>query len=207
MQYNQLRLTSDHQVLESYARPDARKATATKDDFDMWQQAAGWNHSSMALMLDPTLKAMDLLQSCTQFTHDYMHGVLQGTGPIVLFQFLCATEGVLQMYQFLEGYFGHWVFPKACGRANMLVPISARKNPTTSKIKKSCQASECLAMFPIIWHFIHSVAMPRGHKPEACQAFLAMAAFIDQIHDGNQVGLLTRSTLSQSFHQAFPDIS
>ena len=80
--------------------------------------------------------------------------------------------------------------------------------------KKTCQASECLAMFPIIRHFIHSVAMPKGHKPEACQAFLAMAAFMDQVHDGNQAGLITRTTLLpaveqaiQSFHQAFPELS
>ena len=83
LQYNQLSLTTDDEVLESYARLDA-KATSTKHDFDMWQQATGWNHSSMALMLDPALKAMDLLQPCAQFTHDYMHGVFQGTGPIVL---------------------------------------------------------------------------------------------------------------------------
>jgi hypothetical protein len=80
--------------------------------------------------------------------------------------------------------------------------------------KTSCQVSECLAMFPTIRHFIHSVAMPKGHKPEACQAFLAMAAFIDQVHDGNQSGLITRTTLLpaveqaiQTFHQAFPEIS
>ena len=69
-------------------------------------------------------------------------------------------------------------------------------------------------MFPTIRHFIHSVAMPKGHKPEACQAFLAMAAFMDQVHDGNQAGLITRTTLLpaveqaiQTFHQAFPEIS
>ena len=106
-------MTSDDQVLESYARLDARKATSTKNDFDMWQQATGWNHSSMALMLDPALKAMDLLQPCTQFTHDYMHGVLQGTGPIVLFHLISAMEEILHIYQFLEGYFTHWVFPKS----------------------------------------------------------------------------------------------
>ena len=111
MQYNQLSLTTDDQVLESYARLDARKATSTKNDFDMWQQATGWNHSSMALMLDPALKAMDLLQPCTQFTRDYMHGVLQGTGPIVLFHFISAMEEILHIYQFLEGYFAHWVLP------------------------------------------------------------------------------------------------
>jgi hypothetical protein len=188
---------------------------STKNDFDMWQQATGWNHSSMALMLDPALKAMDLLQPCTQFTHDYMHGVLQGTGPIVLFHFISAMEEILHIYQFLEGYFAHWVFPKSW-KSQHIGSYFSKKKMTSHKQngKKSCQASECLAMFPIIRHFIHSVAMPKGHKPEACQAFLAMAAFIDQVHDGNQAGLITRTTLLpaveqaiQTFHQAFPEIS
>ena len=181
----------------------------------MWQQATGWNHSSMALMLDPALKAMDLLQPCTQFTHDYMHGVLQGTGPIVLFHFISAMEEILHIYQFLEGYFAHWVFPKSW-KSHHIGSYFSKKKMTSHKQngKISCQASECLAMFPIIRHFIHSVAMPKGHNPEACQAFLAMAAFIDQVHDGNQAGLITRTTLLpaveqaiQTFHQAFPEIS
>ena len=181
----------------------------------MWQQATGWNHSSMALMLDPALKAMDLLQPCTQFTHYYMHGVLQGTGPIVLFHFISAMEEILHIHQFLEGYFAHWVFPKSW-KSQHIGSYFSKKKMTSHKQngKNSCQASECLAMFPIIRHFIHSVAMPKGHKPEACQAFLAMAAFIDQVHDGNQAGPITRTTLLpaveqaiQTFHQAFPEIS
>ena len=105
-------------------------------------------------------------------------------------------------------------FPRV-GKANTLAATLPRKMTSHKQNgKPSCQVSECLAMFPTIRHFIHSVAMPKGHKPEACQAFLAMAAFIDQAHDGNQAGLITRTTLLpaveqaiQTFHQAFPEIS
>ena len=45
--------------------------------------------------------------------HDYMYGVLQGTGPIVLFHFMSAMEEILHIYQFLEGYVAHWVCPRS----------------------------------------------------------------------------------------------
>ena len=38
-------------------------------------------------------------------TRVYMHGVLV--------HFMSAMEEILHIYQFLEGYFAHWVFPKS----------------------------------------------------------------------------------------------
>ena len=105
--YDQLVLTSNSQVLESYAKLHARKATTTRAEFELWEKATGWTYSPLALLLDDQLKSMNLLQPCSQLTYDYMHGVLQGTGPIVLFHFLCAMDTVLQVWQFLEGYFKH----------------------------------------------------------------------------------------------------
>ena len=79
--------------------------------------------------------------------------------------------------------------------------------------KFSCQASELLAIFPVVRHFVHAVCMPRGLCLPASQAFLAMAAVIDQVHDGNQAGVISRNTLLpaietsiEGFHTAFPAI-
>ena len=58
--------------------------------------------------------------------HDYMYGVLQGTGPIVLFHFMSAMEEILHIYQFLEGYVAHWV--PGVGKANTLAATFPRKN-------------------------------------------------------------------------------
>ena len=77
----------------------------------------------------------------------------------------------------------------------------------------SCQASELLAIFPVVRHFVHAVCMPRGLCLPASQAFLARAAVIDQVHDGNQAGVISRNTLLlaietsiEGFHTAFPAI-
>ena len=43
--YSQLVLTSDAEVRQSHAKLDAKKTQCTKAEFDMWQQATGWNHS------------------------------------------------------------------------------------------------------------------------------------------------------------------
>ena len=111
--YSQLVLTSDAEVLQSYAKLDAKKTQCTKAEFDMWQQATGWNHSSKALLLDQDLKSMGQLRPCSQFAHDYMHSILQGVAPIVLYQWLCAMEEGFQVWSGLEAYFQFWVFPRA----------------------------------------------------------------------------------------------
>ena len=212
--YDQLVLTTNGQVLESYAQLHARKAICTKANFELWEKATGWTYSPLALMLDDQLKAMKLLQPCSQFTHDYMHGVLQGTGPIALFHFLCAMDTELQVWQFLEGYFKHWTFPKQWKSQHVGTYFSKKKMVSHKNNQKfSCQASELLAIFPVVRHFVHAVCMPRGLCLPASQAFLAMAAVIDQVHDGNQAGVISRNTLLlaietsiEGFHTAFPAI-
>lgn len=212
--YDQLVLTTNGQVLESYAQLHARKAICTKANFELWEKATGWTYSPLALMLGDQLKAMKLLQPCSQFTHDYMHGVLQGTGPIALFHFLCAMDTELQVWQFLEGYFKHWTFPKQWKSQHVGTYFSKKKMVSHKNNQKcSCQASELLAIFPVVRHFVHAVCMPRGLCLPASQAFLAMAAVIDQVHDGNQAGVISRNTLLpaietsiEGFHTAFPAI-
>ena len=134
--YDQLVLTSNSQVLESYAKLHARKATTTRAEFELWEKATGWTYSPLALLLDDQLKSMNLLQPCSQFTHDYMHGVLQGTGPIVPFHFLCAMDTVLQVWQFLEGYFKHWEFPKQW-KSQHVGTYFAKKKCLTTKVTKN----------------------------------------------------------------------
>ena len=47
--------------------------------------------------------------------------------------------------------------------------------------KISVQASECLAIYPIVRQFVYNVALPNGLQAPACQALLAMASLIDQV--------------------------
>ena len=82
--YDQLHLVTNQQLLDSYQRLHARHGTCTKEEFANWQQATGLSYSKYALMLNHQLLAKGLIQPVSQFCHDWMHGILQGTGPIVL---------------------------------------------------------------------------------------------------------------------------
>ena len=210
--YSQLKLTSDQDVLQSYASLHARKQHCTKADFELWQQATGWSHSDQALLLDQQLNSMGLLRPCSQFAHDPMHGVLQGTAPICLFHFLCSMEEDLEIWSFLENYFPLWKFPNNSKTPHLGTFFQKKKVATHKNNQKiSCQASECLALFPVVRHFVHCIANPQNHQPKACAALLAMANLIDQIQDGNLAGLISRATLVQAaedaiatFQQAWP---
>ena len=212
--YSQLDLASDQDVLQSYATLHSRKETCSKADFELWQQATGWSHSDKALLLDQDLVSMNLLKPCSQFAHDPMHGVLQGTAPICLYHFLCSMEEDLDIWQFLENFFPLWQFPKNSKTPHLGTFFQKKKVASHKNSQKiSCQASECLALFPVVRHFVHSVANPQKHQPKACAALLAMANLIDQIQDGNLANLISRDTLVQAaenaittFQQAWPDI-
>lgn len=200
---SQLVLTTDDQVLQSYAQLHARASTCTKQEFEMWQQATGWTYSHKAMLIDDELLARNVLKPVSQFCHDYMHGILLGTGPLCLYQFLVALESSMAIWQFLEGYFQFFQYPKGWSSTHIHTFFSKKKVSSHKASEKiSCQASELLAMFPVVRHFVHAVARPQGLCEAACQALLAMATAIDHVHYGNQAGLTTREALLQAMENA-----
>ena len=212
--YNQLVLTTDAAILQSYATLDQKRDRCSKKEFDLWQQATGWTWSAKALLLDQSLLARNVLHPVSQFCHDYMHGVLQGTAPIVLYHFLVAVSSSIKVWGHFERYCAFWRLPSAW-KCNHVASLFSKKKETNHKNneKFSCQASECLAIYPIVRHWVHMVVAPAGHAPKACQALLAMAAVIDQVHGGNQWHVITKDTLLpameesiQSFRDAFPEL-
>ena len=101
---------------------------------------------------------------------------------------------------FFGRYFPFWHFPKAwkCSHvANYFSKKKATSHKNNQKI--SCQASEILAMFPVVRHFAYTIVQPRGHCPEASLALLAMAM---AMHDGNQAGVTTRASLLDAMEDA-----
>ena len=81
------------------------------------------------------------------------------------------------------------------GKTTLPYLFQAKRVAKYKKSRKfSCTASECLALFPPISHFIRTVVMPRGVAPEACSAFVAMADLIDQVHAGAQWKLVSKSS-------------
>ena len=162
--YSQLQLVTNQQLLASYQRLHVRHGTRNKKEFAFWQQATGLSYSKFAIMLNQNLLSRNLVQPVSQFWHDWMHGILQGTAPIVLHHTLqaIAAEG-FEVYQYLEKYFQVWQYPQH-QKCQYICPCAFPSKEKIEKSKKamkfSCTASECLAIFPIIRHFVESVLQP-----------------------------------------------
>ena len=162
--YSQLQLVTNQQLLASYQRLHVRHGTRNKKEFAFWQQATGLSYSKFAIMLNQNLLSRNLVQPVSQFWHDWMHGILQGTAPIVLHHTLqaIAAEG-FEVYQYLEKYFQVWQYPQH-QKCQYICPCAFPSKEKIEKSKKamkfSCTASECLAIFPTIRHFVESVLQP-----------------------------------------------
>lgn len=148
--YHQPVLTNDQEVLDSYQRLHAGCSTCSKNDFAMWEKASGWSYSSKALLLDQDLLSQGLLLPVSQFCHDYMHGVLQGTGPVVLFHFLCQMEEHLATWAFLEGYFPFFQYPKAWKCQHVSSYFTKKKaRPTKAMGRSVAKPVNCLPFFQL----------------------------------------------------------
>ena len=77
--YSQLQLVTNQQLLASYQRLHVRHGTRNKKEFAFWQEATGLSYFKFAIMLNQNLLSRNLVQPVSQFWHDWMHGILQGT--------------------------------------------------------------------------------------------------------------------------------
>ena len=214
MMYSQLQLVHDQELLDSYQRLHARFSTCTKKVFLQWQQATGLTYSKYALMLNESLLSKGLIQPISQFCHDWMHGVLQGTAPVVLHHMLATlSEHFQSIHDLLSKYFEVWTLPKGW-KSQHLPKLFLKKNQNAQgkATKFSCLASEILGIFPILRHFLCTIVEPKALCPLAIQAFYAMAHVIDQCHGGVQWKRTTRESLllaveaaNQTFRAAWPD--
>ena len=214
--YSQLVLCSDQELLSSYQRLDQRRGTCrTKAEFSKWQVACGLTWSKHALMLNHRLNEKGMVQPVSQFCHDYMHGILQGTGPVVLYQtFMEIERQGLAIWEAMETYLGYFIFPKQWSCSHLPSLMSKKRVEKYKQAQKfQSQASECLALYPCIRQFLQNVVLPAGTCPLACAAFLAQAGLMDQCHFGCMSKATSRTSLLQiaelaisSFQEAFPTV-
>ena len=213
--YSQLVLTTDEDVVQSFHRLNERRATCrTKAEFSQWQQATGWTWNAHALLLNQTLLAKNQVKPVSQFCHDWMHGILQGTAPVVLFHTFHAISEHYNIWEAMGPYMAMWNFPGATKAGHLAGLFDASKVAKyKSSHKFSCQASDLLGIYPVVRHFLHSVLVPSGTCPKPCQAFLSQACLLDQVHQGVMYGATTRASLLeaaeesiQSFQQANFDV-
>ncbi|CAE7620094.1 unnamed protein product, partial [Symbiodinium microadriaticum] len=186
----------------------------TRAEFNRWQQATGWTWNAHALLLNQTLLAKNQVKPVSQFCHDWMHGILQGTAPVVLFHTFQAISQHYNIWEAMGPYMAMWDFPgatKAGHLPGLFDPSKVAKYKSNHKF--NCQASDLLGIYPVVRHFLHSVVEPSGACPKPCQAFLSQACLLDQVHQGVMHGATTRASLLeaaedsiQSFQQANFDV-
>ena len=161
-------------------------------------------------MSNHRLNEKGMVQPVSQFCHDYMHGILQGTGPVVLYQtFMEIERQGLAIWEAMETYLGYFTFPKQWSCSHLPSLMSKKRVEKYKQAQEfQSQASECLALYPCIRQFLQNVVLPAGTCPLACAAFLAQAGLMDQCHFGCMSKATSRTSLLQiaelaisSFHQ------
>lgn len=99
-------LTTDQELLQSWQRMKDRKETCSKAEWARWQQAAGINFSAESFLLSQALLERKVLAPCTQYCHDFMHGMTsKGVLSFVSFWVLQAlSEAGMAIWTTLRGY-------------------------------------------------------------------------------------------------------
>ncbi|CAE7541202.1 dlpC [Symbiodinium sp. CCMP2592] len=99
-----------------------------------------WN--PQALLLNQTLLAKNPVKPVSQFRHDWMHGILQGTAPVVLFQSFQSISEHYNIWEAMGPYISMWNFPGA-SKAGHLAGLfdTSKVAKYKSSQKFSCQAS------------------------------------------------------------------
>ena len=74
--FNQLKICTDQEILDSWKRLAEREKTETKSIMKRWQQACGYSCHSRGLLASACLAGLDLLRPFNGYLYDWMHGMV-----------------------------------------------------------------------------------------------------------------------------------
>lgn len=155
--HNQLSLTEDAEIYQSWQRLQERSRTCSRADFNMWQQAAGMTWSEHAMLND--LQMQQVVQPCTMMFHDWMHALLSnGILNIAIHNVL----EELSLWSSFSGYIAHWKLPAAFKGISIKQLFDSKRVDKHRKSQKiNCTASEMLSLVPIMAHYLRNVCPNR----------------------------------------------
>ena len=105
-----LQLTDDKSVLSSFDKLQEKWNTLPADQFALWPQATGRSFSAEGLWASKLLRSR--IAPITNFMHDWMHGVAQGSMPVSIYLFMEAmARAGLKSWHSMENYLQLWEFP------------------------------------------------------------------------------------------------
>ena len=125
-----------------------------------------------------------VVKPISQYCHDWMPGTCSsGTMTVCIWALLSCLSKQMPVWTLLAGWVGCWVLPYAFCTQSLADLFDAKRVESYRKAKKfKCTASECLAIYPIISHFVQKIVVPQGLCLPQRKAFLAMADVVDVLH-------------------------
>ena len=170
-----LHLVSDAQIFRSWDRMKGRSTHATKQDFQLWEQACGISFSSHAILANEDLR--HILKPTQQNCWDRMHCLLSnGVVNLALYNFL----EKLDQWQLLSGYVQQFQLPKSLASIKMAQLFESKRLAKNKKHKKIiATASELLTLSSLVAHYIRVVCIPANACLEEAHAFLSLVLLMD----------------------------
>lgn len=139
------------------------------------------NFQPHGLLFDESLQNC-ILQPASQFMHDWMHLLcVGGIGQTTIYLFLEAVSNTTgeNIYKMIAGYMELWVLPKSrtISLESLFAPKRQKSNKEANTFKRN--ASEVLAILPILSLFAQNVFMRANQCCKECQALVFVAELLE----------------------------
>lgn len=174
---------TDNEVAGTIARLDEKSKELNKGDFQLWQQAVGWNYNPHDLLHCAEL-SQDVLP-ISQFLHDWMHCFLvTGIFQTTMFLLLSAIESEFGgCYAIFEQCLQHWKLPAT--QSSKLAGLFSKKREIANNKANTfkCTASEGLSLVGLIGYLLSQLFLPHASQSLSakCWAFFYLADIIELI--------------------------
>ena len=169
---------TDEEIIDKAQRLQQYQTSAllTPEEKKHLGYVTGFTYCRYMLLLDAMLQ--HIIKPCSQFMHDWMHGLFSsGVFNVlvhVLFEEL-ESEGV-KPYENMKTLAGSWKLPRRISQFVSEDMFCERRRKGNREARKfRCQASEGLSVFSIIAYWLAVFCKPNGKAVKACDAFLKFA--------------------------------
>ncbi|CAE7259597.1 unnamed protein product [Symbiodinium sp. CCMP2592] len=187
-------LATDQEVLTAFQTCQRLSRTMPKDQFAMYQQAAGITHNQHSMLLDQALLDQNILRPVSGYIHDWMHTMAsQGVMQKSIWLLLSTTNAWDHMESFLQ----LWTMPAALAKAGKLHDLFTPKRTKFYRENQrfKCTASECLGLTTLLQYMVQRLWLPAGIQVDQRHSFLAMAQVQEMLQATHM------STVSPAQHQ------
>ena len=186
LKYAQLEIATDDDIISSWQRLRSKRDSVSQQEFKKWQQAAGLTFSDYALLSSAKLLDAGLLKPISLYCFDYMHalcshGIMNDTIFLVFEQLQCNSG--LKAWDTLKDWISFWSFPKAYSNSNFNKLFDSKNIASSRKAKTfKCEgASDILALYKPLQHFLQVMFVANNVMVHVCQCFLSWAQVLDYL--------------------------